>query len=112
MSVIGSDFSTNMFFTSTGWRIYHVDDASLHFRTLLCARHVPWSNVRDLERLGERYRWLPRGWKRVVSLRYVTVDGAHKSLLVYPDMVNADRLLTSVREKLDRRPDEGVPYRA
>ncbi len=90
------------FTISLGLCVCTVDAAGLRFRRFLRNEQIPWAAFTEVGTLGERYGWLPSYWKGVPVVSYTASDGAKRSLAMFPDMNNADRLVSSIRERLDR----------
>lgn len=94
----------NFYFASLALRTYRVEKEGFWIEGRLKRERVLWSNIKAVKTLGDRRPWLPANWKRVKSIEYVKADGRQKRVLLYPDMINADRFLISIRERLVGEP--------
>jgi len=93
----------DLVFMRLSWRVIFVDDGGLRLGGLLGQRRVAWSSIEHVAPLGDTLPWLPRAWRAARRIRYIA-SGRSRSVLVFSDMINSDRLFVSIRERVGQAP--------
>ena len=57
-------------------------------------------NLKKSGLLGDKWRWVPKYWKKVKFAEFEN-NNKIKRMLIYPDMVNADRLFVLINNRVN-----------
>ena len=84
-----------------------VEKDGIEIRKLLGSEKIAWSQLRNVQLLGERKSWIPKWnyWSRVHVLEYANASGKSRTVNIFPDTDNSDRMVLMLRDKLQSNSD-------